>query len=208
MTVEVKVPTLPESVPDATLLDWKKNVGDPVAQDEILVELETDKVVLEVPAPQAGVLAEIVKNTGDTALADEVLARIDTDAKAAPAPAAAEPAPAAAPAASAADGDLSPAVRKLVEENELDAAAITGTGKGGRITKGDVLAHLEQKKSAPATPAPAPASPAPAAPAPAAPPSPARAPGSREASGSPSAWSRPSTPRQSSPPSTRSTCSP
>ena len=96
MTVEVKVPTLPESVPDATLLDWRKKVGDAVAQDEILVELETDKVVLEVPAPQAGVLSEIVMNTGDTAVASDILARIDTDA--AVSPGAAADAKASAPA--------------------------------------------------------------------------------------------------------------
>jgi 2-oxoglutarate dehydrogenase E2 component (dihydrolipoamide succinyltransferase) len=181
VTVEVKVPTLPESVPDATVLEWKKNVGDSVAQDEILVELETDKVVLEVPAPQAGVLLELVKNNGDTALADEVLAVIDTDAKAAGA-AAPQAAPeagagtahAAAPRDSAAQG-LSPAVRKLVDEHRLDPTDIAGTGKDGRITKGDVLGYLESRKAAP-PPAPVPApkaeSAAAAAPAP-------RAPGSR-----------------------------
>jgi len=175
VTVEVKVPTLPESVPDATLLDWRKKVGDAVERDEILVELETDKVVLEVPAPQAGVLTEIVKNTGDVAVADDVLARIDTEAKAAAGDGAAgddgaaaeaaeggeqvqdsapdeasEEAPAkpAEPAQAAAAGeDLSPAARRLVEEHDLDAAAIEGTGRGGRLTKGDVLAHLERAGS-------------------------------------------------------------
>ncbi len=185
MSIEIKVPTLPESVPDATLLDWKKQVGDAVAQDEILVELETDKVVLEVPAPQAGVLTEILKNNGDIAVADEVLARIDTSATASVTPAAAAPEPAAAAASPApANVSLSPAVRKLVEENKLDPGAITGTGKDGRLTKGDVLAHLEAAQ----TPAPAAAVVAPAAPAPAtAPPAapaktalPQRAPGSRE----------------------------
>jgi len=192
VTVEVKVPTLPESVPDATLLDWRKKVGDAVERDEILVELETDKVVLEVPAPQAGVLTEIVKNTGDVAVADDVLARIDTEAKAAAGDGAAgddgaaaeaaeggeqvqdsapdeasEEAPAkpAEPAQAAAAGeDLSPAARRLVEEHGLDAAAIEGTGRGGRLTKGDVLAHLEragsgageEAREAQAKPAPAP----------------------------------------------------
>jgi len=192
VTVEVKVPTLPESVPDATLLDWRKKVGDAVERDEILVELETDKVVLEVPAPQAGVLTEIVKNTGDVAVADDVLARIDTEAKAAAGDGAAgddgaaaeaaeggeqvqdsapdeasEEAPAkpAEPAQAAAAGeDLSPAARRLVEEHDLDAAAIEGTGRGGRLTKGDVLAHLEragsgageEAREAQAKPAPAP----------------------------------------------------
>ena len=183
MSIEIKVPTLPESVPDATLLDWKKQVGDAVAQDEILVELETDKVVLEVPAPKAGVLTEILKNNGDIAVADEVLARIDESATASAAPAAA-PEPPAAASPAAANTSLSPAVRKLVEENKLDPGAITGTGKDGRLTKGDVLAHLEVAQ----TPAP-PAAVAPAAPAPSAPPPPPapaktappqRAPGSRE----------------------------
>jgi len=193
VTVEVKVPTLPESVPDATLLDWRKKVGDAVEQDEILVELETDKVVLEVPAPQAGVLSEIVMNTGDTALANDILARIDTDAAVSPKAAtrvaadAADTAPAARDSGDGA-GDtasahtLSPAVRKLVEEHGLDAGKIQGTGKGGRLTKGDVLAFMEQAASAepakapppaasPAAPAPAPSAPAPVAP---------RAAGSRE----------------------------
>ena len=182
MSIEVKVPTLPESVPDATLLDWKKQVGEAVAQDEILVELETDKVVLEVPAPQAGVLTEILKSNGDVAVADEILARIDPAATATSsntaAQSASEAAPAAAPAPAApAAIALSPAVRKLVEEQQLDPGAITGTGKGGRLTKGDVLAYLESR--APKAPEAAlvatatPPAPAPAAVA-------VRAPGSRE----------------------------
>ena len=153
VTVEVKVPTLPESVPDATILLWRKAVGDAVEQDEILVELETDKVVLEVPAPQAGVLSEITKQNGELALADEILGRIDTTAtptKTPGGPAAARRAPAlaagAAPAQSAPVGaaQLSPAVRKLVDEHQLDTTQIAPTGKGERITKGDVLAYLEQ----------------------------------------------------------------
>ena len=181
VTVEVKVPTLPESVPDATVLTWRKNEGERVEQDEILVELETDKVVLEVPAPQAGVLASIVKQVGETTLAGDVLARIDAS-KAAPAkrePGSAEPAPAdtvpasgeqpsaqrepadkpASTGASASES-LSPAVRRLVTEHALDADAIAGTGKDGRITKGDVLAHLEQDRTT-STAAPAPAAGAP-----------------------------------------------
>ena len=191
MSIEIKVPTLPESVPDATLLDWKKQVGDAVAQDEILVELETDKVVLEVPAPQAGVLTEILKNNGDIAVANEVLARIDASATTSAAPAATPEPPVAAAAASSAaaeNASLSPAVRKLVEENKLDPDTITGTGKGGRLTKGDVLAHLEAAQTpapqVPATPATAataataaPATPPPPAPAKTA--APQRAPGSR-----------------------------
>ena len=150
MTVEVKVPVLAESVPDATLLEWRKQRGDAVDKDEILIELETDKVVLEVPAPEAGVLAEILKHTGDTVLSQEVLARIDPGdgASARPLGLAADPAPApASPTAplAAAPGPerLSPAVRRLVEEHGLDASAIPGTGRDGRITKADVLAHLE-----------------------------------------------------------------
>jgi len=174
VTIEVKVPTLPESVPDATLLDWKKQVGEAVAQDEILVELETDKVVLEVPAPQGGVLTEILKKTGDIAVADEVLARIDPGAVASPT---AVPPPAASASAAAAPSPaLSPAVRKLVEENQLDPDAITASGKGGRLTKGDVLAHLKSQQAATPvlvkTPAAAPSTPPAAAP--------ARSSGSRE----------------------------
>ena len=150
MTVEVKVPALAESIPDATLLDWKKSAGEAVEENEILIELETDKVVLEVPAPASGVLAEIVRQTGDTVVSDDVLARIEPGAAAkAGAPADAEPAaapaeaPAAPAAAAAAAPGLSPAVRKLVDEHGLDPSAIAGTGKGGRITKGDVLTHLD-----------------------------------------------------------------
>lgn len=169
MLVDVKVPILAESIPDATLLDWKKSPGEAVARDEILLELETDKVVLEVPAPQAGVLSEVLKNTGDVALSQEVLARIDTDGAAAaepgdaPAPSAkqAEPAPEPA-AASAASNALSPAVQRLVAEHNLDPSLITGTGKEGRLIKGDVLAYLENNKAAPQAPA-APAAKPPAA---------------------------------------------
>ena len=147
MTVDVKVPVLAESVPDATLLEWRKQPGDTVDKDEILIELETDKVVLEVPAPEAGVLAEILKHTGDTVLSQEVLARIDAGAGASAAPLGLVPDPATAHAApsgpAAARERLSPAVRRLVEEHGLDATAIPGTGRDGRITKGDVLAHLE-----------------------------------------------------------------
>jgi len=163
--VDVKVPVLAESIPDATLLDWKKSPGEAVARDEILLELETDKVVLEVPAPQAGVLSEVLKSTGDIALSQEVLARIDTEASA---PVAAKPAaqaapPAAAPVDESASDALSPAVQRLVTEHNLDPAAITGTGKGGRLIKGDVLAYLDAKPvpapAAPAAPAAKPATP-------------------------------------------------
>jgi 2-oxoglutarate dehydrogenase E2 component (dihydrolipoamide succinyltransferase) len=164
------VPVLAESIPDATLLDWKKGPGEAVARDEILLELETDKVVLEVPAPQAGVLSEVLKNTGDIALSQEVLARIDTEAAAPaakPGDGAAQPAAAAAPTNDSGGGALSPAVQRLVSEHNLDASAIKGTGKGGRLIKGDVLAYLETNKPAPASPAPAAPAARPATPAPA-----------------------------------------
>ena len=194
MTIDVKVPVLAESIPDATLLEWRKQPGDRIEQDEILIELETDKVVLEVPAPASGILAEVLKQTGDTVLSQEVLARIDsgegasaaapgagaasgTTAGTAPvaavAPSAEAPdsvsssapdsetsasasiatatpapeVPAAVPESVAADTGgrerLSPAVHRLVAEHGLDPAEVAGTGKDGRITKGDVLAHLE-----------------------------------------------------------------
>jgi 2-oxoglutarate dehydrogenase E2 component (dihydrolipoamide succinyltransferase) len=147
--VEVKVPVLAESIAEATLLEWKKQAGDPVTADEILIEIETDKVVLEVPAPQSGALSEIVKASGETVLSDEVIARIDTDAVAAQ-PAAAPAEVPESPTATDSDDRLSPAVRKLIAEHDLDPSRIPGTGKDGRITKGDVLAHIEQALKAPA----------------------------------------------------------
>lgn len=150
--VEVKVPQLSESVTEATMLQWKKKVGDLIAVDEILIELETDKVVLEVPAPSAGVLSEIVAGDGDTVVAEQVIARIDTEGKVAAAPAAAAaPAPAAAPAAPAAAaasasaskaGVAMPAAAKLMADNNLAAGSVAGTGKDGRVTKGDVLSAV------------------------------------------------------------------
>ena len=172
MTVEVKVPVLAESVPDATLLEWRKRPGDRVEKDEILIELETDKVVLEVPAPEAGVLAEVLKHTGDTVLSQEVLARIDPGAATAAVASSAPEAPAtlvavpaaetAAPAPAAGAERLSPAVRRLVEEHGLDPTAISGTGRDGRLTKADVLAHLETSAAAAPAASSAP-SPSPAA---------------------------------------------
>ncbi|MEN9893636.1 MAG: 2-oxoglutarate dehydrogenase complex dihydrolipoyllysine-residue succinyltransferase [Pseudomonadota bacterium] len=164
--VEVKVPQLSESVAEATLLQWKKKPGEAVAVDEILIEIETDKVVLEVPAPSAGVLAELVVADGGTVVSDQLIARIDTEGKAgaaAPAPAAAAPAaaPAAAAAAPAATGgsksDVAmPAAAKLMADNGLAAGSVAGTGKDGRITKGDVLGAVATGAAAPkAAPAPA-----------------------------------------------------
>ena len=195
VTVDVKVPVLAESIPDATLLEWRKQPGERVERDEILIELETDKVVLEVPAPAAGVLTEVLKQAGDTVLSQDVLARIDSDAGASAAasdpaaglaPAVATPdsgAPAAGSTASASTGAsasaapkssgagaavrerLSPAVRRLVAEHGLDPAEIAGTGRDGRIVKGDVLTHLEalaKPAAGVAPPSPAGSAPAPA----------------------------------------------
>ncbi|TSE26653.1 2-oxoglutarate dehydrogenase complex dihydrolipoyllysine-residue succinyltransferase [Tepidimonas aquatica] len=158
--VEVKVPQLSESVAEATLLQWKKKPGDAVAADEILIEIETDKVVLEVPAPAAGVLAEIVVGDGGTVVSDQVIARIDTEAKAGAAAPVPAPAPAAAPApavvaAAATRSDVAmPAAAKLMADHGLAPGSVAGTGKDGRVTKGDVLAALAQPKPA-AAPAPA-----------------------------------------------------
>ncbi|MGX5661236.1 2-oxoglutarate dehydrogenase complex dihydrolipoyllysine-residue succinyltransferase [Diaphorobacter nitroreducens] len=152
--VEVKVPQLSESVAEATLLQWKKKPGEAVAIDEILIEIETDKVVLEVPAPAAGVMAEIVVADGGTVASDQVIAKIDTEGKAgaaAPAAAAAAPAPAAASApavaapaaAGGSKGDVAmPAAAKLLADNNLSVGDVTGSGKDGRVTKGDVLAAV------------------------------------------------------------------
>jgi 2-oxoglutarate dehydrogenase E2 component (dihydrolipoamide succinyltransferase) len=159
MTIEVLVPNLPESVSDATLINWQKKPGDWVTQNEKLVDLETDKVVLEVPAPESGILAKILKEDGSTVVSNDVLAIIDTQAeqktvaetKPEPAPPVAEPKKTATaktqgevPAApdSQASIPLSPAVRRLIAEKKLDPSVITGSGKHGRITKTDVLEYL------------------------------------------------------------------
>lgn len=174
--VEVKVPQLSESVAEATLLQWKKKPGEAVALDEILIEIETDKVVLEVPAPAAGVIAQLVKQDGESCVSDEVIAKIDTEGtaaisplevKAAPAPTA----PAAAPAASGGSkaGVAMPAAAKLMADNNLAAGSVPGTGKDGRVTKGDVLGAVAGgAKPAPvAAPVAVPATPAVAKPLPA-----------------------------------------
>ena len=151
--VEVKVPQLSESVAEATLLQWKKKVGELVTVDETLIEIETDKVVMEVPAPASGVLIELLQADGATVAAEQLIARIDTDGKvgAAAAPAAAAPAsPAAAPATPAAAAAASnskagvamPAAAKLMADNNLATGSVGGTGKDGRVTKGDVLAAV------------------------------------------------------------------
>jgi 2-oxoglutarate dehydrogenase E2 component (dihydrolipoamide succinyltransferase) len=165
--IEVKVPQLSESVAEATLLSWHKKVGEAVSRDENLIDIETDKVVLELPAPAAGVIVQIIKNDGGTVVSGEVIAIIDTEASAgastgqvsaAPAPAA-EAAPAAAAAATAGapagtKGDVAmPAAAKILADNKMTAADATGTGRDGRVTKGDALAAVANK---PAVAAPAP----------------------------------------------------
>ncbi|MDF9619430.1 2-oxoglutarate dehydrogenase complex dihydrolipoyllysine-residue succinyltransferase [Pseudomonas entomophila] len=148
MAIEIKAPTFPESVADGTVATWHKQPGDAVKRDELIVDIETDKVVLEVLATADGVLGAIVKGEGDTVLSDEVLGSI-VEGGAAAAPAAAAP---AAVAADAGEDDpvAAPAARKLAEENGIDLATVAGTGKGGRITKEDVVAAVANKKSAPA----------------------------------------------------------
>ena len=141
---EVKVPQLSESVAEATLLQWKKKVGDAVGQDEILIEIETDKVVLEVPAPSAGVLTEIIVADGGTVVAEQLIAKIDSTAVAAVASApaaapAAAPAKAAAPAAKASGAAAAPSAAKILAEKNIDAGQVAGSGRDGRITKGDAL---------------------------------------------------------------------
>ena len=143
---EVKVPQLSESVAEATLLQWKKKVGDAVGQDEILIEIETDKVVLEVPSPSAGVITEIVVADGGTVVAEQLIAKIDSTAVAAAAPAAAvpAPAPAAAPAKAAAAAKSSgaaaaPSAAKILAENNMTTGQVAGSGRDGRVTKGDAL---------------------------------------------------------------------
>jgi len=176
MRVEVKVPQLPESVAEATLVSWHKQAGQAVKRDENLIDIETDKVVLELPAPGDGVLVEVLKGNGSTVASNEVIAILDTEAKAdAGAPVAAAPPPiaatatataTAAKAAASGEGPVAlPAARKMMAERGLAADDVPGTGRGGRVTKGDVLAAAEAKAQAAPVPAPA----APAAPAPRAP---------------------------------------
>ena len=160
MSIEVKVPQLPESVTDATLVAWHKKAGEAVGRDENLVDLETDKVVLEVPAPSAGVIKEIKVENGATVTSGQVLAILEEGAGAAaskPAAQAAAPPPQSSPAGNAA-AKLAPAAKRMVAENKLDAGQIAGSGRDGRISKGDVIQHMAGKEAAPAKAAkPAPA---------------------------------------------------
>jgi len=163
--IEVKVPQLSESVAEATLLQWKKKPGEAVAADEILIEIETDKVVLEVPAPAAGVLSALVVGDGGTVVSDQVIAQIDTEASAgavaapAAAPAAAAPAPVAAAPAAVTGGSKAdvamPAAAKLLADNGLSTGQVAGSGKDGRVTKGDVLQAVASGATKPAAAAPA-----------------------------------------------------
>jgi 2-oxoglutarate dehydrogenase E2 component (dihydrolipoamide succinyltransferase) len=179
--IEVKVPQLSESIAEATLLQWKKRPGEAVEQDEILVEIETDKVVLEVPAPSAGVIANLVKNDGESCTSEEVIAKIDTEGQALtsplevkpvpatnastlPAAGASAPAEASAPAGSKA-GVAMPAAAKLMADNNLAAGSVAGTGRDGRTTKGDVLGALASGSTQAPAPAAAPAAPKAAPPA-------------------------------------------
>jgi len=180
MLIEVKVPVLPESITEATLVNWRKKTGEPVKRDENLIDIETDKVVLELPAPDSGVIAEIRKPDGATVTAQEVIAVIDTAAKAtlaagataaaslSPPPAAASPSsppPAASPQAAP---SVMPSARKLMADEGVSAKEITGTGRSGRITKGDVLGAVEAKTTT-AKPSAPPSAPQPLAKAPAVP---------------------------------------
>jgi 2-oxoglutarate dehydrogenase E2 component (dihydrolipoamide succinyltransferase) len=165
MSIEVKVPQLPESVTDATLVAWHKKAGESVGRDENLVDLETDKVVLEVPAPTSGVIKEIKVENGATVTSGQVLAILEEGAGAAAskpaAAAAASPPPQPSPASGGGSGNaakLAPAAKRMVAENKLDAGQIAGSGRDGRISKGDVIQHMAGKEAAPAKAAkPAPA---------------------------------------------------
>ena len=147
--VEVKVPQLSESVAEATLLHWKKKVGESVLVDEILTEIETDKVVLEVPAPSAGVLCELLVSDGATVMAEQLIARIDTQGHAVGAAAGATAALKAAPPAAPMAGVAMPAAAKLMADKQLAAGSVAGTGRDGRITKGDVLSAVATMQSTP-----------------------------------------------------------
>ena len=167
MAIEIKAPAFPESVADGEIASWHKGEGDAVSRDELIVEIETDKVVMEVLAPEDGVISAIHAQEGDTIESEQLLATLEVGASAGGEPARTEAAPAAAaPEAASANGavELSgPAARQLIDEHQLDPASITGTGKGGRVTKEDILQHLKTRDTAPAA-APATETAVPAAP--------------------------------------------
>lgn len=172
MTIEIKAPTLPESVPDGTIANWYKEVGDSVSRDELLVDIETDKVVIEVVSPTDGTLKEILQKAGDTIVSNQAIGSVmpgeakkkaaepksepepepESEKETEPKKKASEPEPAAKSSASKDDAIVSPAAKKLIEENDLDSASIKGSGKDGRVTKEDVLSALESPgKQAPAS---------------------------------------------------------
>jgi len=152
MTIEIKAPTLPESVPDGTIATWYKQVGDSVSRDELLVDIETDKVVIEVVSPTDGVLQEILKNTGDTIVSNQAIGTVvageATAAASAPSETA-DPVAAPEPATVTASAPVSPAAKKMIAENNVDASSIAGTGKAGRITKEDVASALNAPAASP-----------------------------------------------------------
>ena len=156
MAIEIKAPSFPESVADGTVASWYKQVGEPVRRDELLVDIETDKIALEIVAPADGAIVKIVKQAGETVDSEEVIALFEAGAVAV-----AAATPPAEPAGGGSDARLSPAARKLVAEHKLDGGAIAGTGKGGVVTKEDVHAFIDRQKPA-AAPAPPAAAPAPA----------------------------------------------
>ncbi|MEN9465025.1 MAG: 2-oxoglutarate dehydrogenase complex dihydrolipoyllysine-residue succinyltransferase [Pseudomonadota bacterium] len=153
MTLEIKAPTFPESVADGTVATWHKKPGEAVKRDELIVDIETDKVVLEIVAPADGVIKTVIKNAGDVVLSEEVLALFEEGA-AASAPAAAAPVATASVAAASTDTLVNPAARKMAAESGVNPADVAATGKGGRVTKEDVINHLSTPKAA-AAPAPA-----------------------------------------------------
>lgn len=156
MSIEIKAPTFPESVADGTVATWHKKPGEAVKRDELIVDIETDKVVLEVVAPADGSIAEIIKGEGETILSNEVIARFVEGAVGAPVAASAPAAPVASAPATSADKPVNPAARKLAEENNVNTAAVSGSGKDGRVLKEDVASHLKSVPTAKPAAAPAP----------------------------------------------------
>ena len=159
---DINAPQFPESVEEGTVATWHKQPGEAVARDELIVDIETDKTVLEVLATADGVISEIVKNEGDVVQSGELIGKFEVGGAATAAAPAAAVAADSAPAEASEDAFVNPAARVLAEENGIDPQSVTGTGKGGRVTKEDVVNHLKNKPAAPATAAPAAAAPAPA----------------------------------------------